>query len=556
MLARRLVGLLGPDALDERLATADELLRLGISSPGAELEALASRVDALAERGDRAGLDHALAVFDQKARASRDPFVLWTAASLRAAMALLEGRYGEAEALAGEALSLGRAAQTRTPLLRFAQQLFTLRGWQGRFAEVEPLLRAGAAETQVVPAWRCALAQFYTIAGREAEARLEVEALAVDGFADLPRDTNWLTATSLLASVCARLGDAPRAALLYDLLRPYAGRVAVSRFAVLLAPIDLRLGVLAGVLGRTEAAEAHFAAALALAGRMRAVPWQADTRVQWAEVLLRRGARGDRERAMALLDEAEAVARTVGMQLLLGWIAECRERAERSAAVGAVEAREARVVGGGEARRGTVVSLVPRAAEARAQVARVGSFRRDGEVWSLVFEGRTTRLPHMRGLAHLARLLAEPGREVHAADLAAAPTRGAATRAPPRLPATRASSSTRARAPSTRRGCATLGRSSRRRRAGTTEGGSSGSARRSSASRPSSRGDSASAGGRGGPARRASGPALSVTRAIRYAIEKIGEHDPALAEHLRRGVRTGTFCAYASSSRDPVAWTL
>jgi hypothetical protein len=151
VLARRLVGLLGPDAVDQRLATADELLRLKPSSSGVEIEALAARVDALAERGDRVGLDQAFAVFEQRARASREPFALWTAASLRAALALLEGRYAEAEALAGEALSIGRAAQTRTPLLRFAQQLFTLRGWQGRFAEVEPLLRAGAARRRSCP---------------------------------------------------------------------------------------------------------------------------------------------------------------------------------------------------------------------------------------------------------------------------------------------------------------------------------------------------------------------------------------------------------------------
>jgi hypothetical protein len=47
-----------------------------------------------------------------------------------------------------------------------------------------------------------------------------------------------------------------------------------------------------------------------------------------------------------------------------------------------------------------------------------------------------------------------------------------------------------------------------------------------------------------------------VTRAIRYAIDRIGEHDTALAEHLQQAVRTGASCAYVPSSRDPVSWTL
>jgi hypothetical protein len=519
VLARRLVGLLGPDALDERLATADELLRLGTSSPGVELEALAARVDALAERGDRDGLDHALVVFEQKARASREPFALWTAASLRAATALLEGRYGEAEALASEALSLGRGAQTRTPLLRFAQQLFTLRGWQARLAEVEPLLRAGAAETQVVPAWRCALAQFYSVAGREPEARREFDALAADGFAGVPRDTNWLTATSLLAGVCTRLRDAPRAGLLYDLLQPYAGRVAVSRFAVLLGPVDLRLGALAGVLGRGDA-EAHFAEALGLAERMRALPWQAETRYQWAELLLQRGARGDRERALALLEDAEKLARTVGMVLLLGWIDECRERAERSEAT----------------RRGTV--------------------HRDGQVWTLVFEGRTTRLAHMVGLAHLARLLAEPGRELHAADLAAAASQdrdvgGVA------VPDGDAGELLDARA---RAEYAARLREAREELEEATRRNDRGRAEQLGDEIERLAAELSRGFGLGGRPRRGGSTAerarVSVTRALRYAIDRIGEHDPALGEHLRRGVRTGTFCAYTPSSRDPVAWAL
>ncbi len=45
-------------------------------------------------------------------------------------------------------------------------------------------------------------------------------------------------------------------------------------------------------------------------------------------------------------------------------------------------------------------------------------FMRDGELWTLCFDGQTVRLRHAKGLQDLARLVAAPGREVHAAELA------------------------------------------------------------------------------------------------------------------------------------------
>jgi hypothetical protein len=44
-------------------------------------------------------------------------------------------------------------------------------------------------------------------------------------------------------------------------------------------------------------------------------------------------------------------------------------------------------------------------------------FRREGEYWTVVFEGSVVRLRDTKGLRHLARLLAHPGREFHAVDL-------------------------------------------------------------------------------------------------------------------------------------------
>ena len=48
------------------------------------------------------------------------------------------------------------------------------------------------------------------------------------------------------------------------------------------------------------------------------------------------------------------------------------------------------------------------------------AFRREGDYWSVTFEGRTTQLRDRKGMRHLARLLASPGQEIHVLDLVAA----------------------------------------------------------------------------------------------------------------------------------------
>ncbi len=65
--------------------------------------------------------------------------------------------------------------------------------------------------------------------------------------------------------------------------------------------------------------------------------------------------------------------------------------------------------------------------------------------------------------------------------------------------------------------------------------------------------------GLSGRARQAASPSerarAGVTRAVRQAIARLGEHHPALGEHLRRTIRTGTYCGYFPDPRAPAAWT-
>jgi hypothetical protein len=47
---------------------------------------------------------------------------------------------------------------------------------------------------------------------------------------------------------------------------------------------------------------------------------------------------------------------------------------------------------------------------------------------------------------------------------------------------------------------------------------------------------------------------VAVTRAVRQAIARIGDHHAALGEHLDRAIRTGTYCAYEPDPLAPITW--
>ena len=81
---------------------------------------------------------------------------------------------------------------------------------------------------------------------------------------------------TLLAPVCASLGDARRAELLYGLLAPYGDRNALSVPDVAAGAVARSLGVLAAATGRREEASGHYEDALAMNERLaRCRGWRA-----------------------------------------------------------------------------------------------------------------------------------------------------------------------------------------------------------------------------------------------------------------------------------------
>src|SRR5262249_38246238 len=82
---------------------------------------------------------------------------------------------------------------------------------------------------------------------------------------------------------------------------------------------------------------------------------------------------------------------------------------------------------------------------AAARDASGNLFRREGEYWTVRYEGSVTRLKDGKGLRYLAQLLSDPGREYHAVDLAAADSQPARSAPPAGLARRRIAGASRSR---------------------------------------------------------------------------------------------------------------
>jgi tetratricopeptide (TPR) repeat protein len=310
-----------PDHLEERLAVATELVRLAerIGAREMTLQGRAWRVGMLLERGEIEAVDGEIEAYARLAAEVRQPAYQWWTPMFRAMRANLDGRFADAERLAQEGFAVGQQVQNRVAFAIYGSHLIFLRRVQGRLGELEAVMRGLVEQFPDVVGLRSPLAYVLGEVGRRDEARREFETLAADDFGALDRDLRWMPSICLAAQVCRRLGDAGRAAVLHDLLIPYAGRAVVNASGAgnCMGAVSHYLGLLCTTLGRWEEAERHFEDALGLNTRMRARPWIAHTRCEHGAMLLARGRPEDGARARALLAGALDHARELGMAGLL-----------------------------------------------------------------------------------------------------------------------------------------------------------------------------------------------------------------------------------------------
>jgi len=313
-------ALWGPEAAEERLAVATELLQLARAAgdKGLEVAGRLWRLTDHLELGDIRAADEEIEAFSHLAEELRQPLYHSYLALWRAMRSLLDGRLLEAEKLVFEALSLGQRAQSQAASQAFGAQMVDLRWKQGRLGELEASTRGFAEQNPALPVWRCVLALIYAETGKADEARREFQLLAANDFVGLPRDGLWLISIAVLADVCALLADTKAAAALYELLKPYGSRCIVTGNAIACAgPASRHLGNLTAQLSRWDESEMYFEDAIKTNEKLGARPWLALTQEWYARMLLSRGRPGDREKVLHLLTQALDIAQELGLKVLV-----------------------------------------------------------------------------------------------------------------------------------------------------------------------------------------------------------------------------------------------
>jgi tetratricopeptide (TPR) repeat protein len=543
-LSCRLNALMGPGDPQGRLAIAEELRSVAraMHAPALEEGAEHHRAMVLLETGRIGDYREALDAVERLAAALRQPAGRFMATVVKASLALLEGRFADAEALVESALRSGASSVPWDAVIFSRVQLFALRSEDGRLAELEPAIRRSAEEFPTRPLFRCLLARLLAELGDEDGARSVFEELAADRFAVIPVNNDLLLSLAHLAEVAWFLHDAGRAPVLHGLLLPYRGLV-VDTLETSAGAVDRYLGLTAMTSGDLPAAERYLDAALQLNARIGARPWTARTQADLARLLVARGRPGDRERAAGLLAAALGTARRLGMTAFA-------ERAEEDLA------RASGDSGTGQA--------PPSGAKAVEGVAPWPVFRREGEYWSIAFAGEAFRLKDVKGLHYLAQLLRHPGREFHVLDLAAAGQ--AAGAGGPRMSPAREAGLHQARLSGTGPVLDEQAKTAYRARlldleeelAEATSWADPVRAAKAHEEMQFLAGELAAAVGLGGRDRTAGSPAerarVSITKAVKIALARIRAHSPALAGHLDATIHTGTFCCYTPDPRAPITW--
>jgi tetratricopeptide (TPR) repeat protein len=506
----------GPGHTEERLELATEMVRLGRETRNPETELLGHRfrLVALLELGDLTGVDAEIDAFSLGADRLHMPLYQWYVPLWRGMQAILQGRLSDAERLRAHARGLGQQAQSGNAAILVERQRVWWLVEAGRVADACALLESFVDDPESGPNAAGFLVPLLARVGRRAEAGALLARLAADDFAAVAlEDTAAVAMLCFVADGAADLGDRNAGATLYRILHPYGHRFGVSGIgAVCVGSASRPLGRLTHLLGRFEEADRHFRHALAVHRRAGATLLIAHT-LRDRAALLR--TRGDREAAEKSLYEAVAAYRELGLETHVEAVAGDFSGARR---------------------------------EERVLPATCNVFRRDGELWTLSYEGTEARAKDSAGMEVIRRLLAQPGMELHVLDLvstpASAPAPGGAGPARPG-PEGDAGEMLDAQA-----------RQEYKRRVAELEEeiddarakGDLGREEALSAEREFIVAELSAAYGLGGRIRRTHDRAerarTAVKKRLQSALDRLDRAHPSLARHLRNSIRTGRFCSY------------
>jgi hypothetical protein len=318
-LFARAISLESTAQVSERRALGEELVGLGQGAGARAAMATAHGLRVLAgvhlELGDAEALTSTISELARTGDELRWLPGLVYEAQWRATQAMLEGRFGDVRTSWNDMRRYARAYRA-VPAIIGQQSYFLARERGDLDGVIGPLevMAAASSASLYVPAM-LAVAQLDV--AQTADAAQTLDALTT---ADLRRgesESAWGAVVGLLAEVAATTGSTSHAALLYDLLEPFAGRLLATVIGLAcLGAAERYQGMLSTTLERWDDAEAHFERALALEARIGGRALLARTRYWQARFLRARARPGDESAAGDLLADVVQDTREIGMRRL------------------------------------------------------------------------------------------------------------------------------------------------------------------------------------------------------------------------------------------------
>ena len=492
--------LLGPEHVVRRRELAVELIKVSFRTKRRSdlmMGLLWQTVDAYSAGDPHAG--RLLGELRDELRQRDHAAVGFVVSAIDVMLAIRGGRLDEAEALAGACARSGAAVGDIDYEWWPGAQLVTVRWYQGRLAELVPMLHERVHSPALSPVDNSAVAALAAAAALHGDRRTAASSLAAlrgIRLASLPRSSSWLVTMNGVVEAAYLLRDAGLAAEAYSLLRPYAHLPMVGGLGVTcFGATEQALGIASLTLGQSDRAIDHLRSAVQLNQALAHWPALMSCRHRLAQALTLRGQPGDAEAARRELEIARTEAATAG-------------------------------------------NAEPDHRSLGSRGGRFAECERVGRKWRLALGDRSILVDDSIGMVHLAVLIANPRQDIAAADLVAGlssfGTRTAEGRAAQPVLDREAISVYRNRL---KQLDAEMDQA-----ADKDEGVGARTEREWLIAQL------ANASGLGGRTRSfpdgAERARVAVGKAIRRALARINDADAVIGEHLRQAVHTGVRCSY------------
>lgn len=451
--------------------------------------------------GDRQA-ERRLSELKEALRHYERPGIGYLVSAIDVMLTIRTGDLARAEAQARACHEIGLAVEDLDATPCFISHLAAIHWYQGRMGQLQPMLldAVHSPTLRVVDnAPYGALAVAAAANGDRLTAAHMLATLCGRDLSELPRSCTWLATMYSIAEAAYLLAETELAEQVYELVRPYAELpVMVGLGIMCLGSVQHVLGVAALTAGRLDLAVQHLRAAVRDNQALRHRPALVMSRARYAQALTRRGGPDDLPAARRALAIAGQEAEQLGLPL-------------------------------------------PEYGDEQPATPSQATCTRTGQQWTLQLGGRKLLVRDTVGISYVAVLLANPGRDVPALELAAGleAVRSAGASAQPVLDRTAIERY-------------------RLRIAELTDqidefhsGDQPDRADAAAAERDWLLGEIASATGLARRARTFSNEhekaRLAVTKAIRRTIRSVNGADPVVGAHLARSIKTGARCSYRPS---------